>query len=151
MREEKVKGLLFLGEKAVFSHGGPFIVRPGNKRRSSGEPAKTGFSTRLGPPWAHLSLLKQQASCQKRLGYGFVSPLVSHIVSLEGASYAFPLPTVASLPASPSRTPSCDQEGHPPWNPRCFAPTNQQTRFSRETVSVLLRRIFAGSLPSLYE
>src|SRR4030043_2139551 len=77
MREEKVKGLLFLGEKAVFAHGGPFIVRPGNKRRSSGEPAKTGFSTRLGPPWAHLSLLKQQASCQKRLGYGFVSPLVS--------------------------------------------------------------------------
>jgi hypothetical protein len=65
---------------------------------------------------------------------GFVSPLVSHSVSLEGESCAFPLPTVASLPASPSRTPSCDQEGHPPWNPRCFATANQQTRLSRETM-----------------
>jgi len=59
---------------------------------------------------------------------GFVSPLVSRSVPLEGESSAFPLPTVALLPASPSRTPSCDQGGHPPWNPRCFAAANQQTR-----------------------
>jgi hypothetical protein len=54
-------------------------------------------------------------------GLGFVSPLVSHSVPLEGESFAFPLPTFASLSASPSRTSSCDQEGLPPWNPRCFA------------------------------
>ena len=35
-----------------------------------------------------------------------------------GKRSAFPLPTVASLPASPSRTSSCDQGGIPPWNPR---------------------------------
>jgi len=64
----------------------------------------------------------------------FVSPLVSRSVPLEGESSAFPLPTVALLPASPSRTPSCDQRGHPPWNPRCFAAANQQTRSSRETM-----------------
>jgi len=33
-------------------------------------------------------------------GMGFVSPLVSRSVPLEGESSAFPLPTVASLPAS---------------------------------------------------
>ncbi|GEM_PF-1847058 len=31
---------------------------------------------------------------------GFVSPLVSRIDFLEGESFAFPLPTVALLPAS---------------------------------------------------
>ena len=35
-----------------------------------------------------------------RLGFGFVSPLVSRIDFLEGESFAFPLPTVAPLPAS---------------------------------------------------
>ncbi|MBN1272636.1 MAG: hypothetical protein JXB26_10245 [Candidatus Aminicenantes bacterium] len=34
-----------------------------------------------------------------------------------GNSSAFPLPTVASLPASPSRASLCDQRGIPPWNP----------------------------------
>ena len=94
---------------------------------------------------------------------GFVSPLVSHSVPLEGESCAFPLPTVASLPASPSRTPSYDQRGHPPWNPRCFAAANQQTRLSRETVPAqsstdflthTLRRPLAETLtcfmPTLY-
>jgi hypothetical protein len=54
-------------------------------------------------------------------GLRCVSPLGSHIGFLEGESFAFPLPTLVSLGASPSRTPSCDQGGHPPWNPRCFA------------------------------
>ncbi len=59
-----------------------------------------------------------------------------HSDFLEGESFASPLPTVASLPASPSRTPSCDQGGHPPWNP-----------------SALLRKpgkfaYFLGSLPA---
>ena len=35
-----------------------------------------------------------------------------------GKRFAFPLPTVASFPASPSRTSSCDQGGIPPWSPR---------------------------------
>src|SRR4030042_6398194 len=47
-------------------------------------------------------------------GMGFVTPLVSHSVPLEGESCAFPLPTVASLPASPSRTPPSDPRGRPP-------------------------------------
>ena len=42
---------------------------------------------------------------------------ISHIDFLEGERSAFPLPTFASLPASPSRALLCDQRGHPPWNP----------------------------------
>jgi hypothetical protein len=41
MREEKVKALLLLGEDAFLSHDHPFIFRPGSRRKSSGEPART--------------------------------------------------------------------------------------------------------------
>jgi hypothetical protein len=40
MREEKVKGSLLSGKKSVRAHGHSFAFMPGNKRRTSGEPAK---------------------------------------------------------------------------------------------------------------
>ena len=65
---------------------------------------------------------------------GFVSPLVSHSVPLEGEAALSPFQrSLCSLPPL-YRTPSYDQRGHPPWNPRCFAAAKQQTRLSRETV-----------------
>jgi len=54
----------------------------------------------------------------------FIARVTSHIpdkgqVSLEGEpATRFPLPTVASLPASLSRALPCDQGGIPPWIPR---------------------------------
>jgi hypothetical protein len=41
MREEKVKAIPLSGEKAAISHGRSFIFKPGDKKRSPGEPAKT--------------------------------------------------------------------------------------------------------------
>jgi hypothetical protein len=41
MREEKVKDSLFQGEIAVRAHGRFLASKPGNRRRTSGEPAKT--------------------------------------------------------------------------------------------------------------
>src|SRR5512139_1252165 len=67
---------------------------------------------------------------------------ISHTDFLEGESSAFPLPTLAPLTASPSRTSSCDQGGLPPWNLRAFAPQ------SRESRSI---RAFALSFASLGE
>src|SRR4030042_1402137 len=76
-------------------------------------PVTRRFSRRCGTP--------------QRLGFGIRQPARFPHRLFGGGSCAFPLPTVAWLPASPSRTPSCDQKGHPPWNPRCFAAANQQT------------------------
>ena len=73
-----------------------------------------------------------------RLRHWIRQPARFPIGFLEGESFAFPLPTVASLRASPSRTSSCDQRGLPPWNPRCFACANQPTRFELGLRSSLL-------------
>ena len=92
-------------------------------------------------------------------GLGFLNPLVSHSGFLEGESSAFPLPTVAQLPASPSRTLSSDQEGHPPRNPGAWlsptlklAPTQPSlfSRFVRETVPAQASTGFLAQAPRLF-
>jgi hypothetical protein len=83
---------------------------------------------------------------KQRLGVLVRQPAHFPIDFLEGESFAFPLPTVASLPASPSRTPSCDQGGHPPWNPRCFA-----SQTSKLASTPLFPRVWGSGRRNPYE
>src|SRR5512139_3949603 len=77
---------------------------------------------------------------------------ISHTDFLEGESSAFPLPTLAPLTASPSRTSSCDQGGLPPWNLRAFAPQRRETRSIRALAlpspRTLASNRFRPNLPS---
>jgi hypothetical protein len=41
MREEKVKVSFIQGENAVRAHGPPLAIKPGSRKKTSGEPAIT--------------------------------------------------------------------------------------------------------------
>ena len=65
------------------------------------------------------------------LGGVFRKTRVFPSVPLEGESCAFPLPTFASLSASPSRALLRDQGGHPPWNPPALLRKSENSLQSR--------------------